>query len=202
LTPLVALLLLGCAAILLLPTALPAFAQMPSAGFERVDIPRRNGQRLQGAFWYPSTSQASPMRVGLTEQVVAERGVIAGHNLPLVVISHGALGSWSGHADTAVALARAGFVAAAVTHDEFTPGGVLELGGRAGQLSALIDFALHDWRGRAELNPAKIGAFGFSGGRVYRSRRGRRQTRCQPDRTPLQICSPRVVLPARRAASS
>jgi hypothetical protein len=69
-------LVLGCPGILLLLTALPAFGQTPSVGFERVDIPQRNGRSLPGAFWYPSTSRAAPMRVGLTEQVVAEGGVI------------------------------------------------------------------------------------------------------------------------------
>ena len=41
---------------------------------------------------------------------------VHGDHLPLIVISHGTGGGNEGHADTAQALADAGFVVAAVTH--------------------------------------------------------------------------------------
>jgi len=135
-----------------------------TVGFERVLIPRADGPALEGAFWYPSASPEAAMQVGRTEQNVANAGALVGRNLPLVVISHGALSNAFGHADTAVALAQAGFVVAAVSHAELSPSFTLQLAARPPQLSALISFALHDWHFHAALNPDRIGAFGYSAG--------------------------------------
>jgi predicted dienelactone hydrolase len=72
-----------------------------------------------------------------------------------------------GHVDTAVALARAGFIVAALTH----PGDNWRDNSRATQidrrppaLSALISYMLTDWSGHAAIDPNRIGAFGFSSG--------------------------------------
>lgn len=86
---------------------------------------------------------------------------------PLVVMSHGN-GAWHGaHADTADALAKAGYVVAAVNH----PGDTYEdesrataLTRRAPQLSALIDHMTGEWRGPVPVDTGRIGAFGFSAG--------------------------------------
>ena len=48
--------------------------------------------------------------------MVVQDGTIAGTGLPLVLISHGTAGSEASHYDTALALADAGFVVAALTH--------------------------------------------------------------------------------------
>ncbi|WP_245442052.1 alpha/beta hydrolase family protein [Mesorhizobium hawassense] len=83
------------------------------------------------------------------------------------MISHGGGGSYAGHYDTALALAEAGFIVAAVrqagdTHDDQSK--VLMLWRRPAQLSRLIDFMLKDWQGHAEIDQQRIGAFGFSNG--------------------------------------
>ena len=136
--------------------------QQATVGFELVDIPRADGQPLHGAFWYPSTSAASSMRVGWANQIVAKNGTIVGSRLPLIVISVGALGTWSGHSDTAISLAQAGFVVASVTYDEVGAGGLLKAFGLPKQFRELIDYALQGWHGGDHLDPARIGAFGFS----------------------------------------
>jgi predicted dienelactone hydrolase len=133
-----------------------------TAGFEEIAVPWAGPHPLKGAIWYPSSTPASSMSLGLRAQTVATAGAIAGRNLPLIVISHGALGSWKEHTDTAVALARAGFVAAAITHDEIALGPELKVEGRSQQLSALIDFALHDWGHSPNIDAKEIGVFGFS----------------------------------------
>ena len=53
---------------------------------------------------------------------VAFNGPLKGRALPFVVISHGTGSSFLGHYDTAIALAGAGYVVAAVTHtgDNYT----------------------------------------------------------------------------------
>lgn len=60
----------------------------------------------------PATEQP----LGNFTQAAAPGAAIAGNDLPLVVMSHGGGGWYDGHADTARALASAGFVAAAVGH--------------------------------------------------------------------------------------
>jgi predicted dienelactone hydrolase len=87
-----------------------------SAGFERTTVPDPDGQPLEAGVWYPSEAPTSSQPIGLYQQTVAVGGAIAGRNLPLIVMSHGSGGSFEGHYDTALALAEAGFVVAAVTH--------------------------------------------------------------------------------------
>ena len=96
----------------------PMLATTPAltAGFERVTVPDPDGQPLEAGVWYPSEVPASSQPIGLYHQTVAVGGAIAGWNLPLIVMSHGSGGSFEGHYDTALALAEAGFVVAAVTH--------------------------------------------------------------------------------------
>ncbi|GAW41290.1 Alpha/beta hydrolase family protein [Brevundimonas sp. SH203] len=93
-----------------------------------------------------------------------------GRPAPLVVFSHGNAGGFRGHADTARALADAGFVVAALTH----PGDnyrdtrrSTQLTARAPQLSRLIDYMVGEGAmrpGAVPVDPDRIGAFGFSAG--------------------------------------
>lgn len=86
---------------------------------------------------------------------------------PLVVISHGNGGDFRSHHDTAMALAKAGFVVAALTHtgDNWRDQSrATDVVGRTRQLSVLIDYMVQDWDGRAGIDAGRIGAFGFSAG--------------------------------------
>lgn len=86
---------------------------------------------------------------------------------PLVVISHGTGGDFAGHVDTAVALARAGFIVAALTHpgDNWRDNSrATRIEGRPTALSAIISYMMQAWPGRAAIDPDRIGAFGFSAG--------------------------------------
>jgi predicted dienelactone hydrolase len=92
---------------------------------------------------------------------------VAGAGHPLVVISHGTGGSFADHFDTARALAQAGFVVAAVSHTGDTyddHSRALRITERPGHLVRLIDYVTGEWRGRAAIDPRRIGAFGFSAG--------------------------------------
>jgi predicted dienelactone hydrolase len=85
-----------------------------------------------------------------------------------VILSHGSGGFDLGHRDTAIALAKAGFIAAAPLHprnnfrDDIGDVQRIVLDGRPRQLSAVIDALLahQAWSGRIETK--KIAAFGFS----------------------------------------
>lgn len=87
--------------------------------------------------------------------------------LPLVVISHGTGGDFRSHIDTAEALARAGFVAAAVTHpgDKWRDSSqAFAVWRRPRHLRRAIDYVLQQWPGRRRVDSGRIGAFGFSAG--------------------------------------
>jgi predicted dienelactone hydrolase len=136
-------------------------------GFEEVKIPNGAEPPLTAGIWYPTDAPATSHSLNTFTQTVALDAPIAGERLPLVVMSHGGGGSFSGHYDTALALARAGFVAAAVSHagDTFDDQSrVLELWRRPAQLHRLIDYMLDEWRWHKRLDAARIGAFGFSNG--------------------------------------
>jgi predicted dienelactone hydrolase len=155
---------IACAALVILAlAATPAF----SAGFERVSVPASSGPPLEVGIWYPSGAPVSSQSLGLYTQTVANGGAIAGRGLPLIVMSHGSGGSFEGHYDTALALADAGFVVAAVTHtgDNYRdPSGMTRVENRPPHIKILIDYMLASWSHHGLLDPARIGMFGFSAG--------------------------------------
>src|SRR6516162_5828538 len=138
-----------------------------SAEFERVMVPDPDGPLLEAGIWYPSDAPASSQQLGLYTQTVAAGGVVAGRSLPLVVMSHGTGGSFEGHYDTALALAEAGVVVAAVTHtgDNYRDqSGFNRVENRPRHITALVDYMLSSWPRREALDPERIGMFGFSAG--------------------------------------
>src|SRR5262249_9838968 len=138
-----------------------------SAGFERVMVPDPDGPPLEAGIWYPSDAPASSQRLGAYAQTVAVGGAVAGRSLALVGMSHGTGGPVAGHYDTALALAEAGFVVAAVTHtgDNYRDqSGFNRVENRPRHVKSLIDYMLSSWPHREALNLARIGMFGFSAG--------------------------------------
>lgn len=152
--------------ILLLLAMLTASAAQagPAVGFQHFRTPAG----VEIGIWYPADAEAAaPRQLELYSQLVVDDAPVAGRGHALVVMSHGNGGSYSGHYDTAIALARAGFVVAALTH----PGDnwqdqsrAIQIGERPPALSALISYMLDDWTGRTAIDHARIGAFGFSAG--------------------------------------
>jgi predicted dienelactone hydrolase len=136
-------------------------------GFENASI--RNGYEapLVVGIWYPSTARISNrVQEGRWPGVLANAPV-AGSRLPLIVLSHGGGGSYEAHYDTAIALARAGFVAAAISHagDTFDDQSkVLQLWRRPAQLRQLVTYMLGEWPEHRLLDDQRVGAFGFSNG--------------------------------------
>ncbi|MBP6878783.1 MAG: prolyl oligopeptidase family serine peptidase [Phenylobacterium sp.] len=129
------------------PATAPAAAARPSeTRFSPLVVPDGEGPAIEAAVWTPPGG---------------------GRGLPLVVISHGNGGDFRSHEDTAQALAHAGFVVAALTHtgDNWRDQSrATDVAGRPRQLAVLIDYMLGAWEGRASLDPARVGAFGFSAG--------------------------------------
>jgi predicted dienelactone hydrolase len=138
-----------------------------AAGFQHGVAADPDGKPLVIGIWYPSQATVQPVVMGPTTMSVAVNGIAQGRALPLVVMSHGTGGSFLGHFDTAIALADAGFVVAALTHsgdnyaDQSRSVDVMD---RPRQISRVIDHMLLTWDGHATIDPARIGMFGFSAG--------------------------------------
>ena len=147
----------------------PAVAASPPAnvGFETVEVTSQGGPQFEAGIWYPTDAPASPQRLGGWTQTVAPGAPIAKGAHPLVVFSHGNGGWFAGHYDTALALAHAGFVVAALTHpgDNYEDKSrQVDMPDRPRDLHRLIDFMVADWPGHASVDANRIGAFGFSAG--------------------------------------
>src|SRR4051812_28163452 len=91
-------------------------AQAGTVGVQTISIPVAGDAPLAAAIWYPADAPEREVPLALFRQSVAPDAAVAGRGHPLVVISHGTGGSLVDHYDTAIALARAGFVVAAITH--------------------------------------------------------------------------------------
>lgn len=149
---------------LTLACATPAPA---SVGFQVVRIPDPAGGTIEAGIWYPAKAAPATTELGLAAQTVAAGAPLVGEHLPLVVISHGNGGFFGGHSDTAEALAKAGFVAAALTHsgDSYPDQSrATDMPNRPRQLSVLISYMLQSWPDHARIDAARVGAFGFSSG--------------------------------------
>jgi predicted dienelactone hydrolase len=150
---------------LLLP-APPAFA----IGFQLATVPDPEDQPLDIGIWYPSDSPIGVTPDALLHRPVARDGHLTGESLPLIVISHGSGGWLGGHADSAEALAEAGYVVAAPTHtadnyrDRSGYGTIRVLAGRPRQVKRTIDFMLGSWDGKTRIDASRIGIYGFSAG--------------------------------------
>jgi predicted dienelactone hydrolase len=144
-----------------------AAAHAGDVGFEQLTIPDGDEKPLTIGVWYPTDATPSPQPLGLYTQTVAIGAPATGAGLPLVVMSHGA-GSWyDQHYDTALALAHAGFVVAAVSHtgDNYQDHSqVLQIWKRPEQIHRLIDYMLADWSGHGQIDAGRVGVFGFSAG--------------------------------------
>jgi len=131
---------------------------------------------LLGAIWYPCTAEPEDVPLGdlAASPEIRLTGVkdcpVRGEKLPLVIFSHGRGGWFTMHHDTAEALADAGFVVAAINHpgdngkDSSHRNSLSILASRPADMVRLLDFMLHDWKGRAAIDHARVGFFGFSRG--------------------------------------
>jgi predicted dienelactone hydrolase len=157
------------AAILIALAVVATSAQ--ASGFRSIEAPA-SGDRpaMTGGMWYPCSSRPGEINLGPITIIGTKDCPIRGANLPLIVISHGNVGAWFDHHDTAAALADAGFVVAAISHRgdntiNFGDGADPSvMPGRAGDMKRLVDFMLEASPAATVINPDRIGFFGFSAG--------------------------------------
>jgi predicted dienelactone hydrolase len=119
--------------------------------------------------YYPSSSEAQPVKRGFVTLQVAAQGTPARGNGRLVVISHGSGAAPWVHADLARSLVEAGFVVAMPEHrgdnykDDSRPGPD-SWSLRPAEVSRAIDAVGRDTRFAPLLNLNKVGVYGFSAG--------------------------------------
>jgi predicted dienelactone hydrolase len=142
-----------------------------AAGVRAINVPADvHGPRLHGAMWYPCAEPAGDIDLGSIVLPGVKDCPLSGGNLPLVVISHGAAGSFIDFHDLAETLADAGFVVAAINHPGNTSsdmsriGDLSSLSARSEDIKRLIDFMVGGSGASPEIDAKRIGFFGFSRG--------------------------------------
>ena len=128
------------------------------------------GGPMPAVVFYPTKTDGGPTQVGPFTFAATRGAPPAPGAYPLIVHSHGTGGSHLGHHDTLEALARAGFVAAAVEHprdnyrDDSGFATDLQLIGRPHHIVALIDGVLTHATIGPLVDKTRIGMAGFSAG--------------------------------------
>jgi predicted dienelactone hydrolase len=153
------------AAVACLLAASPALAGQ--VGYTTVTVPDPPGEPLKVGIWYPAKAPASEQDIGLFTQTVAPNATVEGRAHPLIVMSHGTGGTLEGHYDTALALAHAGFVVAAMTHtgDNYRDQSrATDIADRPRAVHAVIDYMVTGWTEHGSVDPSRVGVFGFSSG--------------------------------------
>jgi predicted dienelactone hydrolase len=139
-----------------------------NAGFTGRDVAGDPGFPI--VVWYPATAEESTWLAGPYSITAARDAAPAEGSFPLVVISHGGMGSELGHRDWADYLARRGFVVVAIRHvgdsfDDFTGrGSDVQLNRRPEQVTAALDAVLADPVLAPAIDAERIGIVGFSAG--------------------------------------
>ena len=161
---------LACSSFLWIAAVLlsPVLAAAPlAAGFETLQAADGTDKPLEVAVWYPTEAVAQQVDLGPFTLNIARGGAVAGRSFPLIVISHGNGGANLSHNDTAIALAQAGFVVAAVAHtgdnhaDQSRAASMMD---RPRHISRVIDHMLTQWSGKDHIDATRIGVFGHSSG--------------------------------------
>ena len=138
-----------------------------ASGFQQVSIAVPGDRPLIAGIWYPSDSPLTARFFGVHRAMLAVGGAVRGTGLPLVVISHGSGGAFYSLFPTAIALADAGFVVAAVSHTGDSGqdrSRRLEVIDRPLHMTRLIDYMLREWRQRQAIDAARVGIIGYSVG--------------------------------------
>jgi predicted dienelactone hydrolase len=160
----------------LLLAAGPALAT--ESGFRRFDAPPQNSSQeaIHVVLFYPTQDSAKAVPMGPFTPTVAINGKPDASVKGLLLLSHGTGGSELGHSGLAEALAKDGYLVAAMRHpgDNWQDQSMLGVPGgyyfseRPRQASRVIDAILRDpeWarRIKADAHGPRIGALGHSAG--------------------------------------
>lgn len=139
-----------------------------ATGFRVFNITDEGYKDVYVGVWYPSNANKTA-EFGLKVNQMLVEGSPSVTSAPLIVLSHGYGGWMGGHANTALALAQAGFVVAAPSHTGNTFKDMSSpinqwLVDRPRHVTKIIDYLTNQWEYREILQDTNVGAFGFSAG--------------------------------------
>lgn len=125
---------------------------------------------FEAVAWYPSKTPETPWQAGPYTIEATRNAAVADAVFPVVVLSHGHGGMPFGHRELATRLAREGYVVIAPIHVGDSAGNLdgyrqgRSLIDRPRQANAALHAAFSDSRLGAHMDPARVGAIGFSAG--------------------------------------
>ncbi len=147
-----------------------ALAADPFAGLRLQTLATSPTEKIDVALWYPTDTPSQATTLGPHVQDVAMGAPASAGPFPLIVISHGTGGMNMNHHELATALARSGFVVAALTHpgdnykDQSLVGKVDYFSERPRQVSRMLDALLADAMWKPLIDSNRIGFLGHSAG--------------------------------------
>ena len=146
-----------------------ASARAEGVGFRDIHV-EGEGERLVTALWYPTEAASGTTTVGPFSMNASRVAPIGSGRYGLVLISHGTGGGRLNHRDTAIRLAKSGYIVAAPEHagdswrDDRFSGTSANWRRRPRQLSAVLDRLLGDTEFGPRIDVERIGAIGHSAG--------------------------------------
>jgi predicted dienelactone hydrolase len=158
-------------ALSLCTTASPLLAADP-VGIARISVVSQDNPRpLAVTVWYPAATAGDPSPTAQDRifeiPPATQNAAIRAGRFPLILLSHGSGSRVEGVGWIAAELARAGFVVAGPNHPgttsgDSTPAATPKIWERTQDLSAVITALSADPRWLSSIDPAHIGALGFS----------------------------------------
>ncbi len=159
--------------------ATTSFAQVPnvqnySAGYEQLRITDEARKRpIHLDIWYPTTTSEKEYNYGLSKGSVASGLIIANKQFPIILLSHGSMGSASNYSWLAEYLARCGYVVLGVSHfgesvvfgfDTVDSASVTRFGDRTKDLNFALEFLVDKSKFAVNIDSNRIAAVGHSAG--------------------------------------
>lgn len=145
-----------------------------AAGYESTRITTAENRPVQLDIWYPAPEgEEAVHNYGISAGRVANGAAIADERLPLVLLSHGAMGAAVNYSWVAEDLARHGYLVLGVSHfgespvfgpATLDPSSVSHFGDRTRDFAAALDFLLTRSAYASHVDPDRIGLIGHSSG--------------------------------------
>jgi predicted dienelactone hydrolase len=143
-----------------------------SAGYESSRI--HDGDRpIHLNLWYPTDQKESPVNYGISAGSVATGAKPVGDRLPIVLLSHGAMGAASNYSWIAESLARHRYVVLGVSHfgespvfgaQSVNPATVARFRDRTHDLNVALEWLLTKSRLASSVDASRMGVIGHSSG--------------------------------------